>query len=261
MSLVESDICHCMCHREVGGMPLAMHIVACCETCDHCRQRIKISMVESHKERCVVDYHLCTMYEGNPVCVVCGKKLEVIGSFKGPYAFLSNFYPAKVMLDGVEYPNVECAYQAAKTTDPEIREKLRTSSPEWAKRNAPPKPPDWYSRSLPLMESLVRAKFTITLELRKLLLATHPLKLVEGNTWGDTFFGVCNGSGENHLGKTLMKVRGELLLLGPWKCTGCGARSGLQESAAWRWNGDRYEHRCPDNHPQHGHNYAVLDLE
>jgi hypothetical protein len=31
--------------------------------------------------------------------------------------------------------------------------------------------------------------------------------LIEGNTWGDTFWGVCNGVGENNLGKTLMNVR------------------------------------------------------
>lgn len=32
----------------------------------------------------------------------------------------------------------------------------------------------------------------------------------EGNTWGDKFWGVCDGEGENHLGKLLMEVRAEL---------------------------------------------------
>jgi predicted NAD-dependent protein-ADP-ribosyltransferase YbiA (DUF1768 family) len=44
-----------------------------------------------------------------------------ITSFKGKYGFLSNFMDAKVMLDGMEYPSVENAYQAAKTTDPYVR--------------------------------------------------------------------------------------------------------------------------------------------
>ena len=37
--------------------------------------------------------------------------------------------------------------------------------------------------------------------------------LIEGNTWewSRTFWGVCNGSGENHLGRLLMKVREELI--------------------------------------------------
>ena len=34
--------------------------------------------------------------------------------------------------------------------------------------------------------------------------------LEEGNTWGDRVWGVCQGQGENRLGKILMKVREEL---------------------------------------------------
>lgn len=35
-------------------------------------------------------------------------------------------------------------------------------------------------------------------------------ELIEGNTWGDTFWGVCRGKGENNLGKILMRLRSEL---------------------------------------------------
>jgi len=48
-----------------------------------------------------------------------------IESFSGQYRFLSNFYPARVMLgDGRIYPSVEHAYQAAKFP-PEEREPFR----------------------------------------------------------------------------------------------------------------------------------------
>jgi predicted NAD-dependent protein-ADP-ribosyltransferase YbiA (DUF1768 family) len=40
--------------------------------------------------------------------------------------------------------------------------------------------------------------------------ATGDRKLVEGNYWHDTFWGVCNGVGENYLGEILMHVRQEL---------------------------------------------------
>ena len=43
------------------------------------------------------------------------------------------------------------------------------------------------------------------------LIATGHLDLIEGNTWNDTFWGVCDGAGENNLGKLLMKVRASLL--------------------------------------------------
>jgi predicted NAD-dependent protein-ADP-ribosyltransferase YbiA (DUF1768 family) len=56
----------------------------------------------------------------------------------------------------------------------------------------------------------VKDKFSRNPELRVKLLNTGDLQLVEGNYWGDTFWGVCNGKGENHLGKILMRVRKEL---------------------------------------------------
>lgn len=31
--------------------------------------------------------------------------------------------------------------------------------------------------------------------------------IIEVNNWGDTYWGVCNGIGDNHLGKILMKIR------------------------------------------------------
>lgn len=46
--------------------------------------------------------------------------------------------------------------------------------------------------------------------LTRALMATGNAELVEGNTWNDTFWGICNGTGENHLGKLLMKVRANL---------------------------------------------------
>ena len=41
----------------------------------------------------------------------------MIDKFSGKYAFLSNFFPAEVVLEGEKYPTVEHAFQAAKTTN------------------------------------------------------------------------------------------------------------------------------------------------
>lgn len=38
-----------------------------------------------------------------------------INSFSGSHAFLSNFESAPIFYDGLSYPTVEHAYQAAKT--------------------------------------------------------------------------------------------------------------------------------------------------
>jgi predicted NAD-dependent protein-ADP-ribosyltransferase YbiA (DUF1768 family) len=59
------------------------------------------------------------------------------------------------------------------------------------------------------MRDLLRQKFAHP-ELRRLLLATGDAELVEGNTWGDRFWGVCAGRGQNHLGRLLMAIRAEI---------------------------------------------------
>jgi hypothetical protein len=56
------------------------------------------------------------------------------------------------------------------------------------------------------MRELITLKFADK-ELRKKLLATGESYLEETNTWRDTFWGVCNGVGENWLGKLLMEER------------------------------------------------------
>lgn len=47
-------------------------------------------------------------------------------------------------------------------------------------------------------------------ECRDQLLATGGVELIEGNDWGDAFWGVCGGYGQNWLGVLLMLVRSEL---------------------------------------------------
>ena len=61
------------------------------------------------------------------------------------------------------------------------------------------------------MEKILRIKFRPKSYLAYLLTQTDPLYLCEGNTWKDTYWGVFNGVGENHLGKILMKIRGDLI--------------------------------------------------
>lgn len=62
------------------------------------------------------------------------KKIRIEGFFN-EYRFLSNFWPAVVELDGIRYPTVEHAYQAAKTLDRAARREMRIQkSPGKAKK-------------------------------------------------------------------------------------------------------------------------------
>jgi N-glycosidase YbiA len=138
--------------------------------------------------------------------------VNTIDRFNSPYRFLSNFWPARVYLDGVDYATVEHAYQAAKTILPSERKTVRECvKPGEAKRcgRRVTIRADWEEVKLDVMYELLRQKFSEP-RLREQLLATGNAQLVEGNYWGDIFWGVCNGVGQNNLGKLLMKVRSEL---------------------------------------------------
>ena len=137
----------------------------------------------------------------------------MINRFDGSFFFLSNFYPSPVTMYGEVYPTVEHAFQAAKCFSPADREAIRqASTPGNAKKigRLVTLVSDWDTLRVPIMTELVRRKFEGNSQLRYLLLATTPHELIEGNTWGDRFWGVYQGVGENHLGKILMQIREEV---------------------------------------------------
>lgn len=138
---------------------------------------------------------------------------EKIDKFEGEFHFLSNFYPAYLLYEGVVWPTSEHAYQAMKTDDENQRLNMAMlDTPAEAKRygRSVAMRRDWDTVKVDIMEEIVRCKFTQNENLKEMLLATEDLELVEGNTWNDTFWGVCNGKGENNLGKVLMRIREEL---------------------------------------------------
>ena len=136
----------------------------------------------------------------------------MINSFEGEYAFLSNFYEHPISNGVITFPTNEHYFQAMKTLEDDERLAIaRAATPGQAKRmgRSVKLRPDWESIKLDVMETAVRIKFTDP-ELAAKLIATGDEELVEGNWWNDTFWGVCNGVGENHLGKILMKVRADI---------------------------------------------------
>lgn len=139
---------------------------------------------------------------------------HVIDNFSGEYRFLSNFYPSSIFVDGFRYPTVEHAFQAAKTADNAAKQKIaRTQSALRAKslgRQVRLRK-DWEAIKVAVMRQCVALKFESHPDLAEMLLDTGDAKLIEGNSWNDTYWGVCGGRGKNHLGKILMGVRTQLL--------------------------------------------------
>ena len=155
----------------------------------------------------------------------------MINEFQGENRFLSNFFPAHVEILGLHFNQVEAAYQAGKAvvcsnrnalieileTGPDqagrakrIGRKIKMSRYELNK---------WDVLKVSWMTGVVQAKFRQNPELGERLLATRPKLLVEGNLWGDTFWGIdlATGRGENNLGKILTLTRDFLVFEGSLK--------------------------------------------
>lgn len=140
----------------------------------------------------------------------------MIRHFDKEFAFLSNFYPSTLELEGEFYPTVEHAFQAAKTDSPDERATVRTAdTPGKAKHRGRRVTlrPDWEEVKNDIMLELLRCKFSDP-GLQEMLLSTGEAELIEGNWWHDRYWGQCEcarcgGQGRNELGRLLMQVRAE----------------------------------------------------
>lgn len=137
---------------------------------------------------------------------------DVIDKFDGEYAFLSNFQQCLLHFDGLLYLNSEAAFQAQKCVIASDRRQFTELSPRDAKKlgRKVMLRDDWEEVKDDLMYKIVLAKFLQNPSMADALIKTGTAKLIEGNHWGDTYWGMCDGVGENKLGEILMRVRDEL---------------------------------------------------
>lgn len=135
------------------------------------------------------------------------------------YEFLSNFSDSPIEYEGIRYPTVEHAFQAAKSLSPADRRRIASLPyPRLAKKEGRRVKlrPNWDQLKDGIMLQLLRLKFAPGSVLAEKLLATGDAELIEGNTWHDNHFGNCvcpkhrGIPGENVLGKSLMQIRQEL---------------------------------------------------
>ncbi len=165
--------------------------------------------------------------------------LNVIRQFREENDFLSNFFLREIVVEDLLFASSEHAYHALKTLILEERfpflvpSSLTESQKAWMEEHAihsfvtPGQSkrggkkvtlrPNWnHGIDLLVMHHVVTAKFTQHEDLKTRLLATGDSLLIEGNSHGDIYWGqdLLTGEGHNHLGKTLMRVRKELLICG-----------------------------------------------
>jgi ribA/ribD-fused uncharacterized protein len=133
--------------------------------------------------------------------------------FEREYYLLSNFSAHKVVYEGDEYMTSEHAYQVAKFSDPEIREKIKNAPSAYLARE--------YGQSkegrtphfdkVEVMKQIMREKMLQHGDVQEKLLASGD-KNIDKNCPTDYFWGSgADGSGENVMGKIWMELREELL--------------------------------------------------
>ena len=139
--------------------------------------------------------------------------MEIKG-FNGPHQWLSNFALCEVEINDMIFPSVENAYQAGKfisAGDFATANKLISCTAGKSKRigKTAVLVSNWSEIKIYLMEDLISQKFNQR-PFKELLLSTGECFIEETNWWNDTYWGVCNGKGENTLGKLIMEKRAKL---------------------------------------------------
>lgn len=160
---------------------------------------------------------------------------KILWNWVGDHEFLRNDYRVDVDFNGIIFPSVEHAFQAAKTLDESEKKKFADTnlSAREAKQmgRALELRPDWDEVRHIIMMILVRTKFFNNPDLETCLLETGTAKLVMGSTNSDqydSYWGMWINpdssvepdmnptslflEGENRLGNILMDVRKELAL-------------------------------------------------
>jgi ribA/ribD-fused uncharacterized protein len=145
--------------------------------------------------------------------------LNKIESFVDEYRWLSNFWRVPVEYEGVTYPTVEHAYQAAKTTDVAERNRvLAAPKPGLAKKAgfAITLRDGWDGMKYGIMKNLLLQKFSDPV-MKQNLLDTGDAVLIEGNYWHDNYWGTCTcakcgNKGKNNLGKLIMEIRDSMTI-------------------------------------------------
>ena len=136
----------------------------------------------------------------------------MIFNFRGSNKFLSNFFISRsqITINGFTFNNAESAFQSFKCLD--RQHEFQNLSPKQFKslgRKVKLRD-DWELMKDEIMYNILCCKFKDNHSLRQALLDTKDVHLIEGNNWGDTYWGVCKGVGCNKLGEILMQIREEI---------------------------------------------------
>lgn len=138
-----------------------------------------------------------------------------MAGFRGEKYFLSNMFPCTVTMkvngEVLTMNSSEAVFQSLKCKNQDdVRKFVGINGFEAKKLGKTVEArANWFDMNLDAMRYALKCKFTQNPALAAKLVALEG-EIVEINEWNDTFWGVCNGIGQNWLGKLLMELRDEL---------------------------------------------------
>lgn len=142
---------------------------------------------------------------------------KIIGFYEREYYTFSNFSSFAIEWKGRLWPTSEHAYQAAHfiETDPDLFDqivKARSAHEAYkiTKANGDKAPKNWHEIKPTVMEEIVRLKLEQNPYVKKKLLESGDLMLVEDSPKDDFWGWSKDHKGRNELGKIWMKLRDEL---------------------------------------------------
>lgn len=133
------------------------------------------------------------------------------------YFYLCNFYMRPMTFNGLNYSNAEAAYQAQKCLYDEDKmlfvEGGDFSSPREAQKRGQQIAivDNWDDKRVEVMYEVIAEKFLQNPDLAERLIQTNGQLITEGDRFSDTFWGLTEDGGENHLGNILMYIRDNVL--------------------------------------------------
>ncbi len=135
--------------------------------------------------------------------------------YESTYYLFSNFSAHAIEYNGVLYKTSEHAYQATKFDDKKLRNEIILSRSPLEAKNTAYKykdfiKKDWHDVKVKIMYEIVKTKVLQHKEVKDVLMNTKNDEIIE-NSPIDYFWGCGKDkTGQNQLGKILMKIRDEL---------------------------------------------------
>ena len=138
-----------------------------------------------------------------------------IRKFRGEYGWLSNFHDVEILYKGYTYPSVEHAFVSGKNDTEEWKEFCSDIANDGAAVKRAGRyvdlVSDWNTKRIQVMRECLIIKFQQE-PYRTKLINTGDCSIIEGNTWGDSYWGFDEKKkkGKNYLGRLIMEIRDNL---------------------------------------------------